>query len=180
MSTTDVISSRVIFAAGGKGLDPMQPLSNETMIREAPGGVGLVLTSHRVRLDIKKWGEIDTTSIMLDELASCGIKGSSRPALLVAAPLLALVGLASGADGFRVLGVVLAVVLVVVYFLTRHRELALTSAGESIRVPLRQRMSVEDAKSFIDTVEHTKDRLTVWRHSTPPMQLPPPPAPSGH
>jgi len=153
----------------------MRPLPTERIIAEAPGRVGLVLTSHRVRLDVKKWGQVETVSIMLDELASCGVTGISYPGLLVAAPAALIIGLAVGVSSAQVLGVVGALALVAAYFLTRRRDLALTSAGDSIRIRTGRRMSVEAAASFIDSVEEAKDLRYIFRERAPFLSAPMPP-----
>ena len=136
----------------------MTLLPNEKMILRSDKD-NLVLTTHRVRLEIRTASITRVTSIMLEKLTTCEITSVSKPWLLGLA-FLAVVGgfaLTNSRDWSSVvLGGILAVALVVIYFATRRGVIALRSAGGVIMAPTKG-MSTEAAKAFIDAVETAKN-----------------------
>lgn len=98
---------------------------------------GLILTTHRIRYQSEVWGSSQIKSIMLEELASCVVTRSSNPVLLVSAALCFLVGIINAThnrDAAPPLigALVLASVLVRIYFATRQQILLLESGGTTI------------------------------------------------
>jgi hypothetical protein len=122
----------------------------------------LTLTTHRVRLEGKRWGRGQVTSIMLESLTSCEITYATHPFLLVIAGIFAvymLIQMNEISAAVFLVGMAFAGVFVVAYHLTREQVICLKSPSASIKVDTDE-MSLESAKRFIDTAEKAKsDRL---------------------
>lgn len=131
-------------------------LPDEIEISNAYGG-NLVLTSHRVRLDIKNAGESQVQSILLDQVASCGLMTKSNLTLLVlAAAVFVLAVLAKQITTAVILGGLLAAL----YWFTRKESLSIASAGGAIEIAtsgLDRKVLLE----FIDAVEAAKHTYTM-------------------
>jgi hypothetical protein len=141
-------------------------LSNERIISTR---VGLILTSHRVRSESQAWGFSQIKSIMLEELASCVVTRLSHPILLV----LAAVGLLSGmiallnnrdAIQFLISAIILASVLVAIYFASRQQVLLLESNGAAIRINV-QAENLLELRALINEIEGAKDARYLMRYS---------------
>jgi hypothetical protein len=135
-----------------------------------------VVTSHRIRVDTKRWGQAQVTSIMLEELCSCELKYTSQPMLFVLAALTLLAGglgtLLAYLQGERILNVetiltifkfgplccggAMAIGLVLLYFIMRRLTLSLASAGSAIVLDAL-RLGVDTTKEIIDTIETAKN-----------------------
>jgi hypothetical protein len=148
----------------------MYILPGETILYGSPEA-GFVITSHRIRIDSKSWGQAQVTSIMLEELCSAEVKYSSQPLLFVLAFLLLLLGGASTIWAYtrqvsgilsllRLIplcsGMLLALGLVFIYFMSRRLTLVLASAGASIVLD-GMRLGMETTRQLIDTIESAKD-----------------------
>jgi hypothetical protein len=136
-------------------------MPNESVLIETEGKT-LALTSHRVRYQSEAVGNTTIRSIMLEELASCAMVHSSNIILLILAGVCFLGGLfvyasQPRADGALVFGVLLAVVLVIAYFASRRKVLALASAGTTITVNMRG-MKLDTVKNFIEQTEAAKNK----------------------
>jgi len=118
----------------------------------------LILTSHRLRFEGKRWGRGQVTSIMLDSLTSCEITYATRPALLVIAALIATFFVSKMgvimADVFFG-GMAVAGGFVVAYYSTHRQVISLSSPTASIRLNTGG-MSLDVAKRFIDATEQAK------------------------
>jgi hypothetical protein len=135
-----------------------------------------VVTSHRIRIDTKRWGQAQVTSIMLEELCSCEVKYTSQPLLFVVAALSLLAGgigtLLAYLQGEAILNVesiltilkfvplccggAAAVGLVLLYFITRRLTFSMASAGSSIVLDAL-RLGVDTTKEIIDIIENAKN-----------------------
>jgi hypothetical protein len=98
----------------------------------------LVLTTMRIRLDVKLRGGTRFMSMTLNSVASCGIVTSHTPLLIALAGVLALIGFVVGQDNPETAAAMIfgSVVLIIAYFVTRRTVLSVASAGEHIVVPL--------------------------------------------
>jgi hypothetical protein len=137
----------------------MKPMLNESVVLESQGK-SLILTTHRIRYQSEALGNAEIRSIMLEELASCAIVHSSNVILLILAGICFLGGFlfsaSARAEGPLIVGVLLAVILVVVYFASRRQVLALGSAGTTISVNT-QGIKLDWLKEFIDQAEAAKN-----------------------
>ena len=144
-----------------------------------------VVTTHRVRVDTKSWGQAHVISIMLDELCSAELKYSSQPLLFLWAFLFLVFGgvgtlfiRSQGGDFGNLLrfiplcgGLVLAIGLVLWYFVTRHMSLVLASAGTSIAVDAMG-LGVDRTKELMDTIETAKNYRYFQSGMIPPEVQP--------
>lgn len=139
----------------------MNLMPNESMLLEWKGGI-LILTTHRVRYQVETFGNTEIKSIMLEELASCTLVRSSYIIFLVFAGICFVLGLVIAAffnspgetrGGAFLIGLVLAVVFLIIYFTSQHQVLTLASAGTTISV----NMKLEAAKQFIERTEAAKN-----------------------
>jgi hypothetical protein len=116
----------------------------------------LTLTSHRVRLDTTVRGASKFVSITLDSVASCGLVTRTRPVLLILGAVAGIVGVAQSAAEARFGLLVVAAVLVIVYFVTRAAVVTIASTGgETITLPAKG-MGREAIVEFLEEVEHAK------------------------
>lgn len=122
---------------------------------------GLTLTTHRVRSEAERGGKMQITSIMLEELCSCETRFTSHPFLLILAGLLAVAGLLSSnltRDGsVSLTALILAGILVAIYFATRKEVISLASAAARINLQRRQ-SGQQEAKQLIDQIEAAKNQ----------------------
>jgi hypothetical protein len=133
----------------------MDLLPAEKELMRSPGGK-LVLTTHRVRYERQVIGAGVFTSIMLDELASCAVVRASYPLLLLLSLLAVVGGYYLGGGGSLMSGLVVGVLLVILYFYSRRQELALASAGATIRVRLVN-MDMAAVKNMVEQIEAAKN-----------------------
>ena len=140
----------------------MELMNNENVVSESDNKE-IVLTTHRIRHSIKRWGKSRITSIMLEELDSCEIRTISSPLFLFFAALIALGGFIIG-DDFVVYGFVVGLLFAAFYYFTRFQVISLKSSSSIINLRTTG-MSLEMARSFIDTVEATKQNRYLLTHS---------------
>ncbi|NUO78587.1 hypothetical protein HUU05_00800 [candidate division KSB1 bacterium] len=138
---------------------------------------GLMISTHRVRMETQTSGRAQITSIMLDQLCSCETRYVSRPVLLVIAGISALLGLIMqnflrSQPGFMFL-LVIAVVLVLIYFNTRYEAVSLASAKGEINVKISV-SDVQTVRHLIDQVEAAKNAryFRLQAVAAPPVQEP--------
>ncbi len=135
----------------------MNPMIDEAVLRVSRD---LELSTHRVRMRQRTNGADDVISIMLDQVASCGVVRRSKPALLGCAAVCVLLALvlsqSLGAPSIVLVLGLLAAVLVVSYFFSRLQYLVITSAGETIRVRTSG-VGIEDLLGFVDELEAAKN-----------------------
>jgi hypothetical protein len=136
----------------------MRLLANEKMIIETDERE-LVLTSHRVRYHVTSMGNAEFMSIMLDEVASCGIVKKTKPLLIVLAAIFALMGLyayVNVSHNAAIMFIVIAAVLGVAYFGSIRKLLEIGSAGSSILVNV-SKMNLNQIIEFVDELESAKN-----------------------
>jgi EamA domain-containing membrane protein RarD len=136
----------------------MKLLPNEKMIIETDEKE-LVLTSHRVRYNAKSTNNAEFMSIMLNEVASCGIVKKTKPLLLALAIIIALIGLYVGAKESQTAAIVFILIAFffgVGYFLTIRKMLEIASAGSSILLNV-SKMSMNQIIEFVDELEGAKN-----------------------
>lgn len=115
----------------------------------------LKLTTERVVLD-----DADHYAVIpLDMVASCRVKTTSMPWLLMLAALLVLLAIFSpGGDSVRYTAAFFALVAFVGYFISRRGTIEVCSAGaSSIAVPTKG-MSHEQAKRFAEVLSEQIQR----------------------
>jgi hypothetical protein len=132
----------------------MNLMPSEKVLLESDGNI-LVLTTHRVRYEAEAFGSGEIKSVMLEELASCVMTQTSNTIFLIIAAICFIVGAYIGRD-VATGGMVLALIFLVIYFVTRKQSLLLASAGTTITFDTRG-MSPEDIKKFIDRTEAAKN-----------------------
>lgn len=132
----------------------MNLMPSEKVLLESDGRI-LVLTTHRVRYEAEALGSGEIKSIMLEELASCAMTRTSSPIFLIIAAICFIAGAYIGGS-VTTGGIVLALIFLVIYFVTQKQSLLLASAGTTITFDTRG-MNTEDIKKFIDRTEAAKN-----------------------
>lgn len=133
-------------------------LPGEQVLKTSDSGT-LELTSYRVVFDAAASGRSRHVSIPLDAVSSCGLVTRSRPALLIAAGLCALIAFAQPAPGARWLLLAVAAILVLAYFATRSAVITVSSdGGQDIVVPAAG-MKRDQIIPFLDAVMETRLRF---------------------
>lgn len=121
----------------------------------------LVLTNYRIRYDGKQWGKRKIVSIMLEDLTSCEIICTTKPALILVSILIAF-ALAVRVNAITtvelIAGLIVACVPILIYYLSRNQVLRLSSASASIVVDTED-ISIEAANRFLDVAENSKKLL---------------------
>lgn len=146
----------------------MKLLRDEKVLVESDRGK-LVLTTHRVRYESRFWGRAEIISIMLEDVCSCQITQTSKPAWMYSACLVWLLALASLVVEPENIGlmsselhlvfwpaVVIGAMMAVVYASSRKQVLSVASAGMSIEV-LMQGVGLEVGAQFVDSVAAAKN-----------------------
>lgn len=137
----------------------MKLLPGESTFSET-GVEGLTLTTQRVRYDETTFGARRLVSITLDAVSSCSIASKSHPLLLLVALVAiafdVLLGTLQADDKSFTYGLLLvAVVLVAVYFLSRAMALVISSPGQSITI-LARGVKPDALFALVDEVERAK------------------------
>ena len=115
----------------------------------------LILTTKRVRYQSTVWGSSELVSITLGSVASCGFETKSYPITLILAAILLVVAFVQRGSIAEYL-VLLSVVFIIAYFLTRRAVLSISSnGGQSIVVPTKG-MNQDSITKFIDALEKQK------------------------
>jgi len=130
-------------------------LEGESVIAEC---AGVVLTNVRVWKELSGAGQYALTSIAVDEVQWAAVRRVHRPILIVIAIAFALLGLAGFAIGKSDIvlgfGLLVAVVAVVYYFLTRHVALQVAGGTGLIDSAIRGGEAERDrALAFVADVE---------------------------
>lgn len=116
----------------------------------------LTLTNYRVRLNQAARGASNYISIALDCVASCGLVTRAKPLLLGIAAICGAIGITQNKDEIRYSLFLGAVILVVIYFVTRSAVIAISSnGGEKITSSVKG-MSRESILEFLEAVEEAR------------------------
>lgn len=140
----------------------MKLLPGESIVSET-SDKHLTLTTHRVRYDDRVPGTTRVIGITLDAVSSCGIVSKSYPILLLLAILAGVFGLIQGVgresedQGMAYASILLALVFVMAYFLSRTMALAISSPSQSITVSV-EGLNLDALVSWVDDVEQAKLR----------------------
>ncbi len=123
----------------------------------------LVLTNYRIRYNGNQWGKREVISIMLEDLTSCEIMYTTKPVLILVSMLIAFASLMFDLTATElIVGLVVACVPVIIYYLSRNQVLRLSSASASIVVDTED-ISIEAANRFLDVAESSKKLLTTQK-----------------
>ncbi|MBN2285941.1 MAG: hypothetical protein JXI43_05795 [Tissierellales bacterium] len=135
----------------------MKMLENEKIILESDTKE-FILTTCRVRQEIKTGGNKQLKSILLEELDSCSIKYKSRLSILILGIVLALLGLVFNKplDGAGITGIFIGIILGAIYYFTRSIVIYLSSKKEAITINAKS-VGFEKSKELIDSVEEAKN-----------------------
>lgn len=112
----------------------------------------LSLSNLRVKYEATAQGSSVYKSIPLAKISCCSLLTKSSPLLLVIAALGLIACFVPQLEQLRIVGGVIAVVLVLAYFLTKRGRLEITSdSGEAISVSTSG-LSHEEARKFTEAV----------------------------
>lgn len=140
---------------------------------------GLILTSYRVRTNLKAGNDRFQGSIMLDELSFCGIHRTSNPRLILQAFVLLIISIVAGGylSGwgrneevmltFAGTGLLLFIILIFSYFGSIKKHFMLGSGGGKIEFQVSG-VSREQMRTTIDIIEKT--RLELLSNDCKPFQ----------
>jgi len=111
-------------------------LANESRISSLNNGA-LELTTHRINITLDISNNKNFVSMTLDAIASCAINHQSDRTALIAGIILGVIGLLSslGNNEYGSLAIILAVVLIALYYFLRKTALQIeTTGGKTITV----------------------------------------------
>jgi hypothetical protein len=139
----------------------MELLPGEAKLSESNDGT-VVLTSRRIRLDQGQGRGRQFVSIPLNQVASCSMSTRAYPFLLLFAALWAIAAFQFAGERMATMllavGAGLALLCVILYFVTREQLITISSAGEAIRIRTKG-LSRSASIQFIDDVERAQLRL---------------------
>ena len=131
----------------------LRPIEGEQTILTS--GV-LTVTSHRVRSHSASGGQAHVVGMLLDSVTGCELTHVAHWELLALAPLALLAGVAlDRVDGALVIGIGLAFISVVAYFLTRRQVVRISSPSTQMDVEVK-RASLDEAVGVVEAIEHAK------------------------
>ncbi len=128
-----------------------------------------VLTTHRIRLSQRQSGRTQVTSMMLDQLDSCGFTSREHRAYLICGLAVGAIGMISAlwpADDHGLsyfltsLGVllgILGIMLVLLYFGTRQQGISVTAGSTTISLNVGG-SDLERAERFVSAIETAKNQ----------------------
>jgi hypothetical protein len=127
------------------------PLDGEHIIMTSRD-TALSLSNLRVKYEATGHGTSTYKSIPLNKISCCSLFTKSSPLLLAIAALGLISCFVPQLEQFRIVGGVVAVVLVLAYFLTKRGRIQITSdCGEAISVSTSS-LSHEEARKFVEAV----------------------------
>ena len=120
----------------------------------------VLLTTHRVRQQLKSSGKDEIVGITLEAISSCRLTRDTKPPLLWASGILFVLGIGSESlpspeKAISIPLVVISIILLVAYVLTRRQIIEVASSGAVINIDAK-RISLDQAVRFIDAVEKAK------------------------
>lgn len=131
----------------------------EKVITES-GNKEVILTTHRIRHEVSNWGHTHMVSIPLEKISSIEVRYSSWLILLLAGMVSLLMGaFVAGGDYNEQQAqalLIVGVVLIVVYILTRKHVITISSDGGAKINFATKGMNREMVMKFIDKVEEAK------------------------
>jgi hypothetical protein len=134
-------------------------MPGEEIIRRSDTGLA-TLTTHRLRFEAKSTGNTYLASIMLEEICSCELTHKSNPLLLLLSLLLLIAGISLGyytEPTYIFIGVILAVIFLIAFFMFRKGFFSIKSAGAPINFPTSNK-SFDSLSEFIDEIEEAKNQ----------------------
>lgn len=146
-------------------------LPGEEVYLESPK-VALLLTNFRVCHRYEQFPDPQYDTITLEAIASTGLRTRSWTRLLIIAALLFLIAIAvaqqpygagNNASGFLTM---IAVGLVVIYFLTRKRRIIIESAGGWMMHVPASNLSLDECYFMIHAIDRAK---LEFLHKVPPQ-----------
>jgi hypothetical protein len=151
-----IVEKGLVWMSGSLALLPGEKVNLES------SRVLLQVTNYRVRHRFYVNSAPQVESILLDSVASTGLRVISKPGLLVIAGVLVLVALlATGlpADiGNGVAGVLVffAVLLVLVYFLGRSKSIAIESTGGYLMLVPAVNLTLDECYFLLNAIDRAK------------------------
>jgi len=145
----------------------MKTITNENSILES-NDKEITLTSHRIRQEKKRFGKLEITSIMLEEVCSCEYNRKSKPLFLILGILLVALGFGFTAiyinrfdsAAIGMLSIVIGAVCIFIYWFTIKKALIISSSAAKIYMNTKG-MKEDNIKGFIDKLEAAKsERLS--------------------
>jgi hypothetical protein len=127
------------------------------------GDKTITLTNKRIRQCTSSYNKEHITSMHLEKISTIEIHYKSQPALLIFGIILAIAGGAFGAltniASILVVGVVLSLLFVVLYFISKHYAITFASDGGAKINILAKGMKREIIMDFVNKIEQAKSLI---------------------
>ncbi len=138
----------------------MLPLFNDEQVVTQSNEGRVILTTHRICLENKEWGNSYNQNIMLEHVTSCENRYKSQVWLLILAGLCVVWGLLNashrGGSEFG-MTVLVGLVLAGVYWITRKNSVIISSPSTKMYINVTG-MGRDRVLDFINKVEQTKHK----------------------
>ena len=132
-------------------------MDQESTILESDTGEFL-LTDRKVRYEIKKLGQLNVTSILLDKITSLEIKFKSNYFFLGFTALAFLFSFVSKFEYAPTIGIIVGIVFILLYYRSIEKVIKVSSPTTSISLSVKN-LSNDEAIEFIDEVEKAASKI---------------------
>jgi hypothetical protein len=119
----------------------------------------VTLTTHRICYEYREWGRFSEQSIMLEHITSCENYYSTQIWMLIAGVICVLGAFLEGLNHDPSLltgGLLLALVLGFLYWLTRQNFIVISSPSTSMVIKVK--IKKENVRNFVNNVEQARNK----------------------
>lgn len=124
----------------------------------------LTLTTHRISLETKNWGESHFASIMLEKISSIEVKYHSWVVVLIIGVIALIFGIGlTLVNDYQIrkevsqFSLIAGGVCILLFFLSRHHVITITSDGGTKISFSTKGMKKENVFEFVDKIEQAKN-----------------------
>jgi hypothetical protein len=132
---------------------------DEQIVTQSSNGI-VTLTTHRICYEYKELGRSYNQNVMLEHVTSCENFYSSQIWVLILGIICFIGGIILGAQNkgqALIIGVLLALIFVVLYFLTKQNYIIISSPSTKMKIKVTS-MKRDKVLDFINKVELTKNK----------------------
>lgn len=136
----------------------MKLLPNEENLFTSTAG-NLILTSHRIQMTDRAWGQSFTISIFLEDISSIEIKYKSHIFLLILGAIFfigSLLSVGEAGSGIMAVGLIQSLIFLAIWWFTRKNVISISSDGGASLNFKVQGVDDEDINDFVYKVSLAK------------------------
>lgn len=134
----------------------MKLFPDENIIQESDKG-SIVLTTHRIYQEEKKFGSHNTKSIMLEHITSCETKKINYYRYLILSLFGIIIALIGNGDDFIFLSFILFLLGLLLFYITKKSLINIASPTSTIVVNAKK-LKRRNINDFVDMIENAKHK----------------------